>query len=65
MSTDNPEGGEAPANEKAPRKKDGNVQVIIAVDTHSHAGQPVSKGDKITVTPAERDWLSEHQLIEV
>lgn len=65
MSEGNPEGGDAPVIEKSPRKKDGKIPVVIAVETHSHAGQAVNKGDKITVTPSERDWLLKHNLIEV
>lgn len=65
MDIDNQDGGEAPVIEKLSRKKDGNIQVVIAVDNHTHAGQAVSKGDKITVTPDERDWLLKQHLIEV
>lgn len=65
MSDENQEGGDAPVIEKPSRKKDGKIPVVIAVENHSHAGQAVSKGDKIAVTPEERDWLLKHNLIEV
>ncbi len=65
MSEENPEGGDAPVIEKPPRRKDSKIPVVIAVENHKHAGQTVNKGDKITVTPSERDWLLKHNLIEV
>jgi hypothetical protein len=44
---------------------DGLAEVIIATDSHSHAGSNLSKGDKIRVTPDDWAWLAEHHLIEV
>lgn len=39
-----------------PSKATEKVDVIVEVDSHTHAGKPVAKGDHITVSPriAER-----------
>lgn len=41
-----------------PEKTEQTIEVTIIVENHTHNGQPVEKGGKITVTPAERDWLA-------
>lgn len=43
---------------------DGLVEVTLNVDNHQHAGQALKKGDKITVTQSDRDWLAERKLIK-
>lgn len=40
------------------------VEVIVQVDNHEHQGQPVKKGGKIKVTPAEREWLANLNIIK-
>ncbi|MFA6701017.1 MAG: hypothetical protein WCS28_12715 [Thiomicrospira sp.] len=40
------------------------VTVVIAVDNHEHAGQPVSKGESIQVDRATAQWLDDNKLIE-
>jgi hypothetical protein len=40
------------------------VEVTVIVDSHQHQGQPCAKGDKIKVTPGERDWLANLNIIK-
>lgn len=40
------------------------VAVIVAAEAHTHAGKAVKKGDKIDVTPEQREWLLKHNIIE-
>ncbi len=40
------------------------VTVVIAVDNHEHAGQPVNKGDSIQVDQATAQWLRDHKIIQ-
>ena len=40
------------------------VEVTIIVDNHQHQRKPCEKGDKIKVTPAERDWLANLNIIK-
>ena len=41
-------------NSAAPQPE--QVEVVLAKD-HTHKKQPCKAGDKINVTPAQRDWL--------
>lgn len=45
-------------SEKKPDVLPGLVEVTVTVDNHIHQGLPVAKGEKISVTPEERDWLA-------
>lgn len=38
------------------------VEVVLTAP-HTHNSQPLQKGDRITVTLAQRDWLQRQQLI--
>lgn len=44
-------------------KKD-EVQVVVIVDNHTHAGKPCKKGDTLTVTRATAEWMAANGVID-
>ena len=40
------------------------IEVVIAVENHTHAGEPVAKGNKISVDAETAAWLKQHKIIE-
>lgn len=40
------------------------IDVIVIVDNHQHAGQPVKQGDSIQVDQATAQWLRDHKIIQ-
>lgn len=40
---------------------DKKVAVVITVDNHKHAGQPVAKGARIETDEATAKWLVDHK----
>jgi len=43
---------------------DKKITVTITVDNHTHNGKTLKKGEKISVSPDERDFLLKHNIIE-
>lgn len=39
------------------------TQVVLIKDGHTHQGKPCQKGETITVTHSQKQWLQQHGLI--
>lgn len=36
---------------------------VTLIDRHTHGGEPKKKGDKIRVTPRQKQWLIDHKKV--
>jgi len=45
------------------KEKQKLVTVVIAVDNHTHNGQPCKKGDTLQVTEASKKFMLAHNVI--
>jgi len=52
------------ANTKKNEIEEVNIEVVIKVDNHIHNNTPIKKGEKISVTKSQAEWLKQHNIIE-
>lgn len=57
---------EAQQKAQKTREADAKKQVDVTVDIegHVHQGITVKKGATIKVSPSEKDWMAEHNIIK-